>query len=149
VPAGKSNTKNKKNDTERKNCKRNFLFVVLYRQIAVSPLGSPSACIIKRAIRQPFQCEGVKSCMDSTHDQVSVRHFGIEFALNYCSGCRSIIKQPCNRREKAVEIGRFDEKFVGSGGKYTTRWQTEQGLDMDKEIDALQGEIQAIWDKAG
>ena len=39
--------------------------------------------------------------------------------------------------------------LVGSGGKYTTRWQTEQGLDMDKEIDALQGEIQAIWDKAG
>jgi multiple sugar transport system substrate-binding protein len=34
--------------------------------------------------------------------------------------------------------------LVGSGGKYTTRWQTEQGLDMDKEIDALQGEIQAI-----
>ena len=28
--------------------------------------------------------------------------------------------------------------LVGSGGKYTTRWQTEQGLDMDKEFEALQ-----------
>ncbi len=37
--------------------------------------------------------------------------------------------------------------LVGSGGKYTTRWQTEQGLDMTKEFEALRAEIQAIWDK--
>ena len=37
--------------------------------------------------------------------------------------------------------------LVGSGGKYTTRWQTEQGLDMDAEFAALLSEIQAIWDK--
>jgi multiple sugar transport system substrate-binding protein len=37
--------------------------------------------------------------------------------------------------------------LVGSGGKYTTRWQTDQGLDMAKEFDALRAEIQAIWDK--
>ncbi len=28
--------------------------------------------------------------------------------------------------------------LVGSGGKYTTRWQTEQNLDMAKEFEALQ-----------
>jgi multiple sugar transport system substrate-binding protein len=37
--------------------------------------------------------------------------------------------------------------LVGSGGKYTTRWQTEQNLDMGKEFEALRAEIQAIWDK--
>jgi multiple sugar transport system substrate-binding protein len=37
--------------------------------------------------------------------------------------------------------------LVGSGGKYTTRWQTEQNLDMAKEFEALRAEIQAIWDK--
>ncbi|MEW6226405.1 MAG: extracellular solute-binding protein [Chloroflexota bacterium] len=37
--------------------------------------------------------------------------------------------------------------LVGSGGKYTTRWQTEQGLDMAAEFEALRAEIQAIWDK--
>jgi multiple sugar transport system substrate-binding protein len=37
--------------------------------------------------------------------------------------------------------------LVGSGGKYTTRWQTEDNLDMAKEFEALRGEIQAIWDK--
>ena len=39
--------------------------------------------------------------------------------------------------------------LVGSGGKYTTKWESTQGLDMDAEIDALQKEIQSIWDKAG
>ena len=28
-----------------------------------------------------------------------------------------------------------------------TRWQTEQGLDMDAEFESLRAEIQAIWDK--
>jgi multiple sugar transport system substrate-binding protein len=37
--------------------------------------------------------------------------------------------------------------LVGSGGKYTTRWQTEQNLNMDQEFEALRAEIQAIWDK--
>jgi multiple sugar transport system substrate-binding protein len=37
--------------------------------------------------------------------------------------------------------------LVGSGGKYLTKWQTETGLDMNAEFDALQKEIQAIWDK--
>ncbi|HEY4188998.1 MAG TPA: extracellular solute-binding protein [Candidatus Limnocylindrales bacterium] len=37
--------------------------------------------------------------------------------------------------------------LVGSGGKYTTKWQTDQGLNMDQEFDALRAEIQAIWDK--
>jgi len=37
--------------------------------------------------------------------------------------------------------------LVGSGGKYTTRWQTEQGLDMNAEFEKLRSEIQAIWDK--
>jgi multiple sugar transport system substrate-binding protein len=37
--------------------------------------------------------------------------------------------------------------LVGSGGKYTTRWQTEQNLDMNAEFEALRAEIQAIWDK--
>ena len=37
--------------------------------------------------------------------------------------------------------------LVGSGGKYTTKWQTDQGLDMDQEFEALRAEIQAIWDK--
>ncbi len=37
--------------------------------------------------------------------------------------------------------------LVGSGGKYTTRWQTEQNLNMDQEFEALRSEIQAIWDK--
>ena len=37
--------------------------------------------------------------------------------------------------------------LVGSGGKYTTRWQTNQGLDMNKEVETLRAEIQAIWDK--
>jgi multiple sugar transport system substrate-binding protein len=39
--------------------------------------------------------------------------------------------------------------LVGSGGKYTTKWQSTQGLDMNAEFDALQKEIQSIWDKAG
>jgi len=39
--------------------------------------------------------------------------------------------------------------LVGSGGKYTTKWQSTAGLDMNAEFDALQKEIQAIWDKAG
>jgi len=37
--------------------------------------------------------------------------------------------------------------LVGSGGKYTTKWQTDQGLDMNAEFEALRAEIQAIWDK--
>ncbi len=37
--------------------------------------------------------------------------------------------------------------LVGSGGKYTTKWQTEQGLNMDQEFESLRSEIQAIWDK--
>ena len=37
--------------------------------------------------------------------------------------------------------------LVGSGGKYTTRWQTESNLDMNAEFEALRAEIQAIWDK--
>ena len=37
--------------------------------------------------------------------------------------------------------------LVGSGGKYTTKWQSTAGLDMDAEFDALRQEIQAIWDK--
>ena len=37
--------------------------------------------------------------------------------------------------------------LVGSGGKYTTKWQTDQGLNMDQEVEALRAEIQAIWDK--
>jgi multiple sugar transport system substrate-binding protein len=39
--------------------------------------------------------------------------------------------------------------LVGSGGKYTTKWQATEGLDMNAEFDALQKEIQSIWDKAG
>ncbi len=38
--------------------------------------------------------------------------------------------------------------LVGSGGKYLTRWGNTAGLDMDKEIQALQDEMQAIWNKA-
>jgi multiple sugar transport system substrate-binding protein len=37
--------------------------------------------------------------------------------------------------------------LVGSGGKYTTRWETEKDLDMAAEFEALRAEIQAIWDK--
>jgi multiple sugar transport system substrate-binding protein len=37
--------------------------------------------------------------------------------------------------------------LVGSGGKYTTKWQTEQNLDMNAEFESLRSEIQAIWDK--
>ena len=37
--------------------------------------------------------------------------------------------------------------LVGSGGKYTTKWQSSEGLNMDAEFDALQQEIQAIWNK--
>ncbi len=37
--------------------------------------------------------------------------------------------------------------LVGSGGKYTTKWQTDKGLNMSQEFDALRAEIQAIWDK--
>ena len=37
--------------------------------------------------------------------------------------------------------------LVGSGGKYTTKWQTDQGLNMSQEVEALRAEIQAIWDK--
>ncbi len=36
---------------------------------------------------------------------------------------------------------------MGSGGKYTTKWQTDQGLNMSQEVEALRAEIQAIWDK--
>ncbi|HEX2756668.1 MAG TPA: extracellular solute-binding protein [Candidatus Limnocylindrales bacterium] len=39
--------------------------------------------------------------------------------------------------------------LVGSGGKYLTNWGNKPGLDMDKEIQALQDELQKIWDKAG
>jgi len=39
--------------------------------------------------------------------------------------------------------------LVGSGGKYTTKWESTEGLDMNAEFDALQKEIQSIWDKAG
>jgi multiple sugar transport system substrate-binding protein len=37
--------------------------------------------------------------------------------------------------------------LVGSGGKYTTKWQTDKGLDMTAEFESLRAEIQAIWDK--
>jgi multiple sugar transport system substrate-binding protein len=37
--------------------------------------------------------------------------------------------------------------LVGAGGKYTTRWGTEPGLDMAAEFEALRAEIQAIWDR--
>ncbi|HEY3336390.1 MAG TPA: extracellular solute-binding protein [Candidatus Limnocylindrales bacterium] len=37
--------------------------------------------------------------------------------------------------------------LVGSGGKFTTKWQTDQGLDMNAEFEQLRTEIQAIWDK--
>ncbi len=32
-------------------------------------------------------------------------------------------------------------------GKYNTRWVTEEGLDMDAEIEALRAELQALWDR--
>ena len=32
---------------------------------------------------------------------------------------------------------------------HTTKWQSTAGLDMNAEFDALQKEIQSIWDKAG
>jgi multiple sugar transport system substrate-binding protein len=38
--------------------------------------------------------------------------------------------------------------LVGSGGTYLTRWGNTAGLDMDKEIDKLKTDLQAIWDKA-
>jgi multiple sugar transport system substrate-binding protein len=38
--------------------------------------------------------------------------------------------------------------LVGSGGKYLTNWGNKSGLDMDKEIDNLRNDLQAIWDKA-
>jgi multiple sugar transport system substrate-binding protein len=38
--------------------------------------------------------------------------------------------------------------LVGSGGKYLTKWGNTAGLDMDKEIQSLQAEMQKIWDKA-
>ncbi len=38
--------------------------------------------------------------------------------------------------------------LVGSGGKYLTKWGNTAGLDMDKEIQSLQDEMQAIWNKA-
>jgi len=37
--------------------------------------------------------------------------------------------------------------LLGSGGKYTTRWQTEANLDMSKDIEAMRTELQAIWNK--
>jgi hypothetical protein len=37
--------------------------------------------------------------------------------------------------------------LVGSGGKYTTKWQTDAKLDMGSEFDQLRLEIQGIWDK--
>jgi hypothetical protein len=38
--------------------------------------------------------------------------------------------------------------LVGAGGKYLTKWGNTPGLDMDKEFQSLQAELQAIWDKA-
>jgi multiple sugar transport system substrate-binding protein len=38
--------------------------------------------------------------------------------------------------------------LVGSGGKYLTKWGNTTGLDMDKEFQSLQAEMQKIWDKA-
>jgi multiple sugar transport system substrate-binding protein len=38
--------------------------------------------------------------------------------------------------------------LVGSGGKYLTKWGNTAGLDMDAQIQSLQTEMQAIWDKA-
>lgn len=38
--------------------------------------------------------------------------------------------------------------LVGAGGKYLTKWGNTPGLDMDKEFQSLQDELQAIWDKA-
>jgi multiple sugar transport system substrate-binding protein len=38
--------------------------------------------------------------------------------------------------------------LVGSGGKYLTKWGNTAGLDMDKEVQSLQDEMQAIWNKA-
>jgi multiple sugar transport system substrate-binding protein len=38
--------------------------------------------------------------------------------------------------------------LVGAGGTYLTRWGNTAGLDMDKEIDKLKTDLQAIWDKA-
>jgi hypothetical protein len=38
--------------------------------------------------------------------------------------------------------------LVGSGGKYLTKWGNTPGLDMDKEFQSLQADLQAIWDKA-
>jgi multiple sugar transport system substrate-binding protein len=38
--------------------------------------------------------------------------------------------------------------LVGSGGKYLTKWGNTAGLDMDKEIQSLQDDLQAIWNKA-
>ncbi|MET0696046.1 MAG: extracellular solute-binding protein [Acidimicrobiia bacterium] len=32
-------------------------------------------------------------------------------------------------------------------GTYNTRWVTEEGLDMDAEIEALRAELQALWDR--
>ena len=38
--------------------------------------------------------------------------------------------------------------LVGSGGKFLTKWGNTAGLDMDKEIQSLQDQLQAIWNKA-
>ena len=38
--------------------------------------------------------------------------------------------------------------LVGAGGTYLTRWGNTAGLDMDKEIDKLKTDLQAIWDKS-
>ena len=58
---------------------------------------------------------------------------------------------PCRHPElRGVHAGlQRDARPRRSGGKYTTKWESTQGLDMDAEFDALQKEIQAIWDKAG
>jgi multiple sugar transport system substrate-binding protein len=38
--------------------------------------------------------------------------------------------------------------LIGSGGTYLTRWGNTPGLDMDKEINKLKADLQAIWDKS-
>jgi multiple sugar transport system substrate-binding protein len=38
--------------------------------------------------------------------------------------------------------------LVGAGGKYLTKWGNSAGLNMDQEIQSLQTDLQAIWDKA-
>ncbi len=87
--------------------------------------------------RTAQQADGIKALQDQFKNQVDwqVAIDGIQYA---------------DEPNFEAPMPAYNESLglVGSGGKYLTEFGNKPGLDMDKEIQNLKTDLQAIWDKS-